>query len=116
MPGHLYILDHTYWRPLWQDDVEDDQWLELLHPFTAVKNLYLSREFVPRIAPTLQRLVGERVTEVLPNLENILVEDFHESGSVPEVMQQFIAARQLSSHPIATSHWIKKDGWSMFGP
>jgi hypothetical protein len=29
----------------WQDDIESSQWLELLHPFTAVKDLYISREF-----------------------------------------------------------------------
>ena len=34
----------------------------------AVKGLYISEEFRPRIAPTLKELVGERVTEVLPDL------------------------------------------------
>jgi hypothetical protein len=87
--------------------------LELFRPFTTVKNLYLTREIVPRIAPTLQELVGERVTEVLPNLQNIFLEDLQESESVqgPESMRQFIAARQLSSRPMAISSWTRPNKW-----
>jgi hypothetical protein len=110
--GHLYILENKFSRPLWQDDLENNQWLELFHPFTTVKNLYLSREFVPRIVPILQELVGERVTEVLPNLQSIFLEDLQESESVPESMRQFIAARRLSSRPIAISHWTIPDNWA----
>ena len=106
VPEHLYILDLP---PLWQDDLENTQWLEVFHPFTTVKNLYLSREFVPRIVPTLQELVGERATEVLPNLQSIfLEEDVGEPVFVPDSMRQFIAARQLSSRPIAISYWSNR--------
>jgi hypothetical protein len=35
-----------------------------------------SEELVPRISPALQELVGGRTTEVLPALENILLEGF----------------------------------------
>jgi hypothetical protein len=28
----LYILENEVWRSIWQDDIENDQWLELLHP------------------------------------------------------------------------------------
>jgi len=75
-----------------------------------MKNLYLSREFVPRIAPTMQELVVERVTEVLPDLQSIFLEDLLESGFVPEALQQFIAERQLFSHPIALS-WLRLKQW-----
>jgi hypothetical protein len=109
MPEHLYILQNTIFQPLWQDVLKDDQWLELFHPFTTVKNLYLSREFVPRIVPTLQELVGERVTEVLPNLQRIFMEDLQESRSILEAMLQFIDARQLSSRPIAIFRWTRQD-------
>src|SRR5258708_6710847 len=60
----LYILEDPYWRPRWQDDVENTLWLELLRPFAAVKNLYLSEEFAPHIAPALQELVGGRTAEI----------------------------------------------------
>ena len=105
MLENLYILEDVSLRPRWQDDLKNSQWLELFHPFTTVKNLYLSQEFTPRIVPALQELVGERVSEVLPNLESVFLEDLRESGIVPEAMRQFIAARQLSSRPIAISHW-----------
>jgi hypothetical protein len=106
---HLYIAEDLSRRPHWQDGLENRHWLEFFHRFTTVKNLYISREFVPRIAPTLQELVGERVNEVLPNLQSIFLEDIQESGFVPEDLRQFIAARQLSSRPITISHW---NGWS----
>jgi hypothetical protein len=113
MLEHLYILEDEFPRPRWQDDLENDQWLELFRPFTTVKNLYLSREFIPRLVPTLQELIGERVTKVLPNLQSIFLEDLEESGFVPEAMLQFIAARQLSSRPIAISRWTRRDKWMM---
>jgi hypothetical protein len=100
---HLYIRDG--FRPLHrQDDIEDGQWLEVLHPFTSVKNLYLSRNLTPSIAPALQELVGERVIEVLPALQNIFLEEFHPSGPVQEAIGKFVAARQLAGHPIIVSH------------
>ena len=89
----------------WQDDIESSQWLELFYPFTAVKDLYLFREFVPRIAPVLQELVGERVTEVLPALQNLFLEEPLPSGHVQEIIGQFVDARQLAGHPIAISRW-----------
>jgi hypothetical protein len=64
---HLYILGDAYW----QVNVENTQLLDLFRPFTTVKNLYVSWAFVPCITPALQELVGERVTEVLPNLQSI---------------------------------------------
>jgi hypothetical protein len=104
---HLYICG---WQPRWQDDIEDSQWLEVLHPFTAVKYLYLSETFASRIAPVLQELAGE----VLPCLQNLFLEHLHwqSSGPVERAIGKFVAARQLASHPIAVSDWDRKqDGW-----
>ena len=88
----------------WQDNIENALWLELLQPFTAVKNLYLSEKFAPHIMPSLQELVGERTTEVLPALQNIFLEGLETSGPVQESIQQFIAMRQ-ASQPITVSGW-----------
>jgi hypothetical protein len=101
----LYIYENEYNRPRWQDDIEDSQWLEVLQPFTALKDLHLSREFLPRIAPAFQELAGERVTEVLPALQSLFLEELHPSGPVWEAIEKFVAARQLAGHPIAVSHW-----------
>jgi hypothetical protein len=83
---HLYIYNDEYSRLLWQDDIENCQWLELLQPFTAVKNLHLSREFTPRIVPTLQKLVNEKVTDVLPALQCLSLEEDYRPGPIREAI------------------------------
>src|SRR6267154_3304094 len=93
----LYILELPGLQPYWQDDVESALWLELLRPFVAVKNLYISKEFGPRIAPALKELVGARTTEVLPALESILSEGLQPSGPLQEGIKKFVAARQLTN-------------------
>jgi hypothetical protein len=109
---HLYIHNTNYLPPPpshWQNDIENGQWLEVLHPFTSVKNLYLSWELMPSIAPALQELVGERVMEVLPALQSLFLEDLHPSGPVQEAIGKLVAARQLAGHPIIVSHWDRED-------
>jgi len=104
---HLYIQHRDRDLELFCDDeMENSQWLELLHPFTSLKELYLSRENAPRIAAALQDLVGERATEVLPALQRVFIEEHHPSRPVQEAIDKFIAARQLSGHPVAVSHHI----------
>jgi hypothetical protein len=104
----LYI-EHQYSELVWKDDaIENTLWLGLLLPFTAVKNLYLSKEFAPGIAAALQELVGG-ITEVLSSLQNIFVEGLEPSGPFQKNIKQFVAARQLSDHPIAISVWDKED-------
>jgi hypothetical protein len=51
----------------------------------------------------LEELVGDRITEVLPSLKNISV-------TLPEPLEpfrksRFVAARQLSDHPIKIVFW-----------
>ena len=101
----LYILEEKHFQvpPSWPDDIETSQWLELLHPFTALKDLYISREFTPRISPTLQELVEGGVTEVLPALQTLFLEEAPPSGPVQETIGKFVVARQLAGHPIAIS-------------
>ena len=105
MVEDLYI-EHQYWDLAWKDDaIENNLWLELLLPFTAVKNLYLSKEFAPGIAAGLQELVGDRIMEVLPSLHNIFVAELEPSGPFQENIGQFVAARQLSDRPITIFAW-----------
>jgi hypothetical protein len=105
---HLSVLEETHSPPHWQDDIESSQWLELLHPFTSVKNLYLSKEFAPRIAPSFQELVGRRATQALPALEKLFFEEIHLSRRVGKAIGKFVAARRLSDHPIAISQWERE--------
>ena len=64
--------------------------MDLSHPFMAVKQLYLSEQFAPRIAPALQ---------------NVFLEGFQTSVPVHEGIARFISARQLVNHPVAISFW-----------
>jgi hypothetical protein len=86
-----------------QHPIASDQWLQVLLPFTAVKNLYLSKELAPGIAAALQELDGGRITEVLPNLQKVFVERFEPLGPFRENIRQFVTARRLSGHPVAIS-------------
>jgi len=105
MVEDLYI-EHQCLQLVWENDaIENTLWLELLLPFTAVKNLYLSKEFAPGIAAALQDLVGARITEVLPSLQKIFVEELR-LGPLQENIWQFAGARRRhSGHPIAISVW-----------
>jgi hypothetical protein len=88
----------------WQDDTEDTQWLDLLRPFASVKDLDLCEASVPFVAPALQELTGERVTEVLPALENLFLLGLQPSGPIKEAIGKFTAARQLSGCPVTVHH------------
>jgi hypothetical protein len=105
---HLYIYERRPSLPDLQDDFEIAQWLDILRPFIAVKSLYVSEQFSPRIALVLQKLVGGGMTEVLPKLQNIFLEEPRPSGPVHEAIEQFVAARRLSGHTIADSHWERE--------
>jgi hypothetical protein len=101
----LYI-QHGYRRLVWKDDaIENTLWLQLLLPFTAVKNLFLSKEFAPGIAAALKELVEGSITEVLPSLQNIFVNGLEPSGPFQENIGQFVATRQLLDHTITVSDW-----------
>jgi hypothetical protein len=83
------------------------QWLELFHPFTAVTNLYISNKRAPRILSALEELVGGRTMEALPMLQNIYLEGIQPSEPIQKDMQMFVAARELSGHPITVYLWGK---------
>ena len=95
---HLDILDDTCLELRCLDYIESSQWLDLFRPFTAVKYLYITRYIAPHIARALRELVGERVTEVFPALQNLLLDD---TEPVRETIEPFIAARQLAGRPVA---------------
>jgi hypothetical protein len=109
MLEHFHIVEEARsMQPLWPDDLEKQTMVGTFSSIYHFEESLPSREHVPRIVPTLQELVGERVTEVLPTLQCIFLQDLQESEFIPEAMQQFIAARQLSSRPIAIFYW---NGW-----
>ena len=107
----LYIW-HYYSELVWKDEaIENTLWLQLLLPFTAVKHLYLNKEFAPGIAAAMQELGEGRITEVLPNLQNIFVEGLEPWRSFQKQIGQFVAARQLLGRSIAISIWDDPSFW-----
>jgi len=88
----------------WQDNVENAQWVELLHPFTSIKDLLLHEESIRHVAPALEQLAGERVTGALPTLQNIFLQGPKPSDPVKEAIVKFVAARQLSGCPVSVYH------------
>ncbi|KAI9457883.1 hypothetical protein F5148DRAFT_339064 [Russula earlei] len=101
---HLDIMDFGF-QPHWTDDMETTQWLELLAPFTAMKDLHLTHQVAPHVCQALEELAGERVTEILPALQNIFLEGHKSLGSVPKYIEGFVATRNLSGHPVAVHRW-----------
>ena len=80
----LYI---SYGELVWLSTIENNL-LEFLLPFSTVKNLYLPKEFVQSIMPSLQEIVR---TEVLPSLQNIFMEGLEPLEPFQESIGQFIA-------------------------
>ena len=72
----IYTVEHLYtyatrtskYSRQWEDPM---QWLDFFRPFTVVKNFYVVKELAQYIAPALQELVGESVTDFLPALESL---------------------------------------------
>ena len=96
------LFEIVRYRAYLQDyDIDITQWQDLLYPFAAVQKMVLSYGVASRFAPVLQELAGERATEVLPMLQDLHIEGSQRSKPVEEAIQQFIAARQLSGHPVA---------------
>ena len=86
----------------WKDDAEGAQWVELLQPFSSIKDLLLHDESIPHVAPTLEQLAGE--TEALPTLQNLFLDGPQPSKPVKEMIGKFVTARQLSGRPVAVHH------------
>jgi hypothetical protein len=108
----LYIFRMIFWPLSWEDN-SINQWLEGLHPFTAVKDVYISQDLVPNIMRALHELVGERVTEFLPAMRTLFLADPPSSEPFwewEEAIGHFVAARELAGHPFVVSRWVRKAG------
>jgi len=87
------------------NDTVSSRFLELFEPFTAIRSLYVSEGLIPVIALALQQLIGERTTEVLPNLRDLFIGRPESFELVQEATQPFVTARQSSGQPIVIHHW-----------
>jgi hypothetical protein len=97
----LCIHEGQYFRPQWHNNMEHAQWLELLRPFSSVKDLILSENLVQLVAPALREIIG---TAVLPVLQNVFLEGHQLSGPVQEAIGQFLTARDLFGCLVTVHH------------
>ena len=88
---HLYIIEETYL----EEEMEKTRLLELFRLFPAVKNLYVYKEAMLRVAPALQELARERLTDVLPILQNLFLNGTQPSESIEDVIDEFVVTRRL---------------------
>jgi hypothetical protein len=76
--------------------MDNTEWLEFFHPFSAVRTLRLSCNEESHVVSSLQELTGESIAEVLPNLQNIYFRQGNEFEQLP--IELFFAP---SDHPDA---------------
>jgi hypothetical protein len=111
LPAEILLSDWDAYRSY----TEDDRWLKVLFSFIAVKDLYISAIFSGRIMRAImcrRVLDGERLTEMLPALQNLFLEKSEsrelEHYDVRKATEDFVAAKRLSGHNIAVSQWCRK--------
>lgn len=102
---HLEIFDHWQRRRFPYEGEHNAQWLAILRPFTAVKDLYVSEGFISHVPLALKDLTGERATEVLPALRNLYLRGLPCFGTVRIAVEAFVFARERSGHPVAFYRW-----------
>jgi hypothetical protein len=117
---HLPLLPHVELLQIMRYSSREDiymktsDWLALFRLFTSVQSLYVSEDLVPFVAAALQELTGELVMEVLPALRNLSLEGLEPSGPVQEVIESFVAARQLSDYPVTIQDWAYRPPFPIF--
>jgi hypothetical protein len=93
---HLSIDEnHPQLEQGWKDGLDDTDWLELLRPFTAVRMLHGPKKLAENIAHALDGVGGEMITEVLPTLASLSLED-----QPVKSVEKFLTARRIYGHLI----------------
>jgi hypothetical protein len=82
--------------------------LELFRLFIDVKSLYISGKLVATVSVALKELTMENAKDVFPALCNVYLEGLQSSGSVQELINPFVASRQLSDHPVVIQSWERQ--------
>jgi len=91
---HLKLKVEPEGRELKETD--DVRWLHLLHPFSAVQTLHVSRELAGHVSLALEDITAEMIEEVLPSLDSIRV-----VGQPASSIEKFTSSRLLSGCPVS---------------
>ena len=84
------------------DDMDGNEWLPFLHLFPAVETLRLSEDMVPYIVSAFEDIPEEMITEVMPALHLLWLdeEEEREEDEPVESIERFLSLRQLSGRPV----------------
>ena len=74
-------------------------WLELFHPFIAIKTLLISSQFTENVARAFEELTAETITQVLPTLELLRLEG-NMFMPVKEIVEGLHNTFQASGRPL----------------
>ena len=85
----------------YMDDLDDNEWLLFFRLFPAVETLHLSGD-VPCIASALENIAEDMLTEVMPALHLMCLDEGKRTGDEKPVrsIERFLSLRQLSGHPV----------------
>jgi hypothetical protein len=100
----LEHLEFHNFQKYWEDDMENVQWLELLSLFPSLKDFVLSEKSFRLVAPALNELDGESIMEVLPALQNIVIQGPQPLEPNNKTIGKFIATRQLLGSPVTVQY------------
>lgn len=88
--------------PYWPDDMENTQWLELLQPFTVVRELHLPETLAQHFAQNKSPGRYDRSDISAPKC--FIRGSSGKLRSDKEAVDQFLTARQLSNLPVTVHH------------
>ena len=99
-----------YDEQAWEDVIEDPDWFELFNLFVSVKSLYIADRLGLILSTVLEKVTGERVTGILPALENLFIRDLWPVDELVEkIITPFVSARQLYDRPITVQAWEREE-------
>ena len=83
--------------------IDDIEWLQLLHLFSSLQTLFVSRDIAGDVSRALEEIAGAMVTEVLPALDLLCLQDQPVSS-----VDKFIAIRRDLGHPVTVINTQKE--------
>ncbi|KAN0140950.1 hypothetical protein V8E53_001394 [Lactarius tabidus] len=105
--GHLSTHGEcSQWRDL--EDLDSIEWLQFLRLFPAVEQLHLSGDVVRHIASALEDIAEEMLTEVMPILHSLWLDEDDRSEDDKPVgsIERFLSLRQLSGRPVTVVDFV----------
>jgi hypothetical protein len=85
---------------------EDFLWLDLFHPFSAVKVLEIDKNSLIPVASTLKEVVKERTIEIFPAIRELSIGEHLPSGPILRAIEEFATARGLFARLDRSHRWV----------